>query len=123
MIRPKILIVDDDVKISSLLCAILLRNGYDVRTENRSFAALATALEFRPHLALLDVDMPGKDGGAVAAELAANPYLNKTPVIFVTSLVQPHEAGMRGDERYISKPVDITSLLAIVREVLPRAAA
>jgi two-component system, OmpR family, alkaline phosphatase synthesis response regulator PhoP len=123
MSRPKILIVDDDVKISSLLHAVLVRNGYDVRTENRSFAALATARVFRPDLALLDVDMPGKDGGAVAAELASDPDLAQTPVIFVTSLVSQHEAGMHGSARFISKPVDLATLLATVEGVLPRIAA
>ena len=123
MSKSKILIVDDDAKISSLLGLILRRNGYDVREENRSFAALATAREFRPHLALLDVDMPGKDGGTVAAELAADPNLAGVAVIFVTSLVRQNEAGMHGRERYLSKPVDLATLLAAVKEMLPRMAA
>jgi DNA-binding response OmpR family regulator len=45
------------------------------------------------------------------------------PVIFVTSLVRKDEAGMHGAARYISKPVDLTLLLATVKEVLPRMAA
>ena len=123
MSKAKILIVDDDAKISSLVGLILRRNGYDVREENRSFAALATAREFRPDLALLDVDMPGKDGGTVAAELAADRDLAHMPVIFVTSLVRPDETGMHGSARFISKPVDMAILLATVKEVLPRIAA
>ncbi len=119
----KILIVDDDPKISSFIALILRRNGYEVREENRSFAALRTAREFRPDLALLDVDMPGKDGGAVAAELAADRDLAGTPVIFVTSLVGASEAGVRGGSRFISKPVDLAALLSTVRQVLPRMAA
>jgi two-component system OmpR family response regulator len=123
MSKAKILIVDDEPKISSLVALILRRSGYEVREENRSFAALATAREFRPDLALLDVDMPGKDGGTVAAELAADRDLAHTPVIFVTSLVRAGEAGMHGSGRFISKPVDMAILLATVKEVLPRIAA
>lgn len=122
MNKTKILIVDDDAKISSLMGLILRRNGYEVREENRSFAALATAREFRPQLALLDVDMPGKDGGTVAAELAADRDFAHMPVIFVTSLVEQHEAGMRGGARFISKPVDTKILLATVSQMLPRMA-
>ena len=123
MSKARILIVDDDAKISSLVALILRRNGYEVLEENRSFAALATAREFRPDLALLDVDMPGKDGGAVAAELKADRSFAHMPVIFVTSLVTPNEAGIHGAARFVSKPVDTAVLLATVNQVLPRMAA
>lgn len=123
MNKARILIVDDDAKISSLVGLILRRNGYEVREENRSFAALATAREFHPDLALLDVDMPGKDGGMVAAEFAADRDFAHLPVVFVTSLVEKDEAGMRGGTRFISKPVDSAILLATLKEMLPRMAA
>ncbi len=123
MSKKRILIVDDDARISALLGCILRKNGYEVREENRSFAALTAAREFRPHLALLDVDMPGKDGGGIAAELGAAPELSATPVIFVTSLVTMQEGGLRGGCHFLSKPVDIDVLLATVRQVLVRVAA
>lgn len=123
MSKERILIVDDDAKISSLVALILRRSGYEVREENRPFAALKTAREFRPQLALLDVDMPGQDGGSVAAELGADREFARMPVIFVTSLVGEHEAGMKGGARFISKPVDVAVLLSTVREMMPRLAA
>ncbi len=123
MTKARILIVDDDAGISTLLHAILLRDGHEVREENRSFAAVSTARDFRPHLVLLDVDMPGKDGGTVAAEIAADPLLAGTPIIFVTSLVAQSESGLRGKERFIAKPVAPAALLAAVQQALPRMAA
>lgn len=123
MSKAKILIVDDNQNISSLLKLMLTRSGYDVRTEHRSFASLATAREFKPDIALLDVDMPGMDGGAVAAEFAADREFAQMPVIFVTSLIGRNEAGMRGTARFVSKPVDMNTLLATMKEVLPRLAA
>lgn len=123
MSKAKILIIDDDAKISALMRAFLERGGYEVREENRSFAGLATARQFLPHLVLLDVDMPGKDGGTVAAEISADPALRHTPIIFVTSLVSKHESGMRGKERFLGKPVAPADLLAAVRDVLPSLAA
>lgn len=123
MNKARILIVDDDAGISTLLHAILLRGGHVVREENRSFAALATAREFRPHVVLLDVDMPGKDGGTVAAEIADDPLLTGTPIIFVTSLVAQNESGKRGKEVFLSKPVEPAALLAAVQQALPRMAA
>lgn len=123
MTKARILIVDDNQSISSLLKVLLVRNGYEVRTEHRSYAALATAREFRPDAALLDVDMPGKDGGLVAAEFGADRDLAHMPIIFVTSLVGKHETGTRGGRRFISKPVDTAILLAAMKDILPRMAA
>lgn len=121
MSKSRILVVDDDPKLSGLLAVILDRvGGYEVREENRSFAALQTARSFRPHLILLDVDMPGKDGGAVFNEISVDPVLNGTPIIFVTSLVSKAEAGVRNGRRYLSKPVDPNTLLETVRSICPR---
>jgi len=121
MSKSKILVVDDDPSLSRLLAVILNRvGGYDVCEENRSYAALATAREFRPDVVLLDVDMPGKDGGAVAHELAADDLLRDTPVVFVTSLISASEAGLRNGARYLSKPVDPKRLLETVKALCPR---
>ncbi len=121
MTKSKILVVDDDPKLSSLLAVILARvGGYDVIQENRSFAALATARQYRPDVILLDVDMPGKDGGMVSAEIKSDPNLAGVPVVFVTSLVSAAEAGNRGGEQYLSKPVDPKLLLDTVRSLCQR---
>ena len=122
MSKSKILVVDDDPKLSGFLAVILDRvGGYEVREENRSFAAVQTAMNFRPHLILLDVNMPGKDGGAVFTELSKNPLLSHIPVIFVTSLVSKSEAGVHHGKRYLSKPVDPKLLLETVRSLCPPA--
>jgi two-component system OmpR family response regulator len=123
MSKPKILIVDDDIKISALLHVFLEKaGGYEVREENRSFAALATAREYRPDLALLDVDMPGKSGGEVAGEFADDPLLASVPILFVTSLLSGAEARtkgiVRGGQLFLSKPVDPHALLRAVRGLL-----
>ena len=121
MSKSKILIVDDDPKLSQLVALILSRmGGYEVRQENRSFAALATAREFLPDVILLDVDMPGKDGGVVAAELHNDPVVGNTPVIFVTSLISRAEAGLRNGARFLAKPVEPKLLLETIHGLCPR---
>jgi DNA-binding response OmpR family regulator len=121
MQASKVLVVDDDPKLSALVGLILRRGGgYEVREENRSYAALATAREYRPDLVLLDVDMPGKDGGAVAQELAADKTLSSVPVIFITSLIAAEEAGTRNGRMYLSKPVEPNKLIETVRRVCPK---
>lgn len=123
MNRPRILIVDDDANLLALIRVLLNKMGsFDTFIEHRSFAALATARAFCPDLILLDVEMPGKDGGDIAAELGMDPILSKVPIVFLTSLISQNEAGMRNGTRFLSKPVSPQVLLQTVREALPKAA-
>ena len=123
MIKPKILIVDDDARLSTLMATILERAGYETRQENRSFAALSTAQKFQPDLILLDLNMPGKDGGTVAAEIRMEKPLSQTPIIFVTSLIGKSEAGICGGDRFLSKPIEPAVLLAAVKQTVSMVAA
>lgn len=121
MAKSKILVVDDDPKLSRLVATILNRvGGYEVFEENRPFAALATARQYRPDLILLDVDMPGKDGGTISREMAADVVLSNVPVLFVTSLISSSESGTHNGARYLAKPVNPQLLLDTVRALCPR---
>jgi CheY-like chemotaxis protein len=125
MNKLKILVVDDDPKLSRLVKTILEKTGeYEVREENRSSAALATGRAFIPDMILLDVDMPGKDGGDVARELQSDPTLNAKPILFFTSLISHGEAGKheveRGGMLFLAKPVDPAVLIETVGRMLRR---
>ena len=127
MNKSRILVVDDDPNISRLVATILSQSSqYEVRTENRAYAALASARDFKPDLVLLDVDMPGKDGGEVASEIHGDPALAHVPIVFLTSLVSRNEAGnglsLRGGMRFLAKPVDPAVLQRSVRSLLAVAA-
>ena len=68
--RSRILIVDDEKVTTRLLRMTLEQSGkYEVRAENDSKGVVAAAIEFKPDLILLDVIMPGLDGGDVAVAL------------------------------------------------------
>jgi two-component system OmpR family response regulator len=124
MSKSRILVVDDDAKITSLLRFILERvGGFEVREENRSFAAMSTAREYRPHFILLDVDMPGKDGGDVAAEFRADPDFCRVPLVFLTSLVASQELSTMGEDKFLAKPVDPQLLIRTINSLLPAKAA
>lgn len=127
MNKPRILIVDDDPNVSRLAANTLEKSGdYEVLTENRSYAATAVARFFRPDLVFLDVDMPGKDGGDVAAEMRADPNLANTPIVFLSSLVSHQELGgqpkLLGGFRFLAKPAAPELLERTVREMLAGAA-
>jgi CheY-like chemotaxis protein len=123
MNKSKILVVDDDPKLSRLVKTILEKTAlYQVQEENRSSAALAAAKLFEPDMILLDVDMPGKDGGDVARELQADPVLSRKPLLFLTSLISHSEAGKREVQRggmlFLAKPVDPVVLIETVGRML-----
>lgn len=123
MIKPtRILVVDDDARLSALVRVILeTHGGYEVREENRSGYALQAAREFGPDKIILDVDMPGLDGGEIAVALQNDPELRHIPRLFLTSLVSHRETGhstvRRGGELFLAKPVDPKLLIASVESL------
>lgn len=123
MNKARILVVDDEPNLSDLVRMFLEKTKrFEVRTENRSARALAAAREFRPDLILLDVDMPGQDGGEVARQIESDPILRGTPVLFFTSLVSSNEAGggisRRGGMHFLAKPLDPKVLIEAIDLVL-----
>ena len=125
MTRPRILLVDDDVSVSRTLKMYLDGCGdFEVRVENAGSRALATARDFRPNLIFLDIVIPDADGGAVAAEIKADPVLHDTPIVFLTALVTPQEAGggqdQIGGHPFLAKPVDPDVVVAYIERYAKR---
>lgn len=114
---PRILVVDDEPGFTRLLKINLETTGrYVVRVENDPRLALPAALDFHPDMVLLDVMMPGLDGGDVANRFTNDPRLNHIPVIFLTATVRPSEVdahhGCIGGLRFLAKPVALPELMA-----------
>ena len=121
MRRRRILLVDDEVSITRALALYLTENGpCDVRVENAGSRGVAAAREFRPDLIFMDIVMPDADGGALAAEIQADPVLQGTPLVFLTALVSQGET--RGGEAkiggypFLAKPVDPDAVLASIEQ-------
>jgi DNA-binding response OmpR family regulator len=85
MIKPKKLIVDDDHSISELLQVTLESRGYDVSVDHGVRSGLALACSKTPHVILLDVAMPKKDGLELLKEVRNFHDLSDTPVIMITA--------------------------------------
>ena len=120
--KRRILIVDNDRDSTHLVKILLEKTGwYSVLEENDATRAHLSAQNFRPDLILLDVMMPGTDGGEVAAQIEADPDLQRTPIIFLTALVTKAEAnaGLRiQGHRFLAKPVNIPELITAIEENL-----
>jgi len=123
--KTKILIVDDDMAASRLLGMGLEKTGaFEVKVENTATQAFARAREFRPDVILLDVCMPGADGGDVAFQIHDDPTLRSTPIVFLTSLVSGQEtsskAVQRGGYEFLSKPASIGKVIECIDRHLGR---
>jgi len=120
--KRRILIVDDD-RDSTHLIKILLEkiSHYLVLEENDAAKAHESARDFRPDLILLDIMMPQIDGGDIAAQIDADPGLQRTPIIFLTALVTKAEAkaGLHiQGHPVLAKPIDIPELINRIEENL-----
>lgn len=124
----RILIVDNDKNTTHLVKILLEKTGrYLVFEENDSTRAHQTARNFRPDLIFLDVVMPERDGGEIAAQIQADSDLQNTPIIFLTALVTRAEArtGLHIDGHpFLAKPIDIQELINTIEgHLLARAGA
>jgi CheY-like chemotaxis protein len=119
----RILIVDNDKNTTQLVKILLEKTGrYLVFEENDSTRAHQSARNFRPDLIFLDVVMPHRDGGEVAAQIQADAELHNTPIIFLTALVTRAEAnaGLHIDGHpFLAKPIDIQELINTIEGHLP----
>jgi len=119
MTKARVLVVDDEPNLADLVRFFLEKTKrFDVRTVNRSNKALAAAREFAPDVILLDVNMPGKDGGDVATEIESDSQLCGTPILFLTALLSHAETGgemiIRNGMHFLPKPVDPRILVKAV---------
>ena len=121
--KKRILVVDDQSDITRLLKRGLEEtDDYEVREENDSRAALAAAEEFRPDLILLDVMMPGLDGGELANSLRASAKLKSVPIVFLTAAITKDEVaereGRTGGWPILAKPFVIPDVVACLERHL-----
>ena len=120
--RTKILIVDDDAHLLTTLTDFLRFEGFEVLNAADGKQALALLRTVRPDVILLDVMMPGMDGGEVAQAIRAIPALKTTPIIFTTAVVSKAEerthGGQIGGESFLAKPFNLDELTMRIRSLL-----
>jgi len=123
--KRRILIVDDDRDSTHLTQILLEKTGrYLVLEESDATKAHQSARNFKPDLILLDIMMPQRDGGDIAAQIEADPGLQRTPILFLTALVTKAEAkaGLRSQGHpVLAKPINIPELINEIEEICLRA--
>lgn len=118
---PKVLIVDDDPVIRSLLGQVLKKEGFAVVAASDGMEACSAATSERPDLALVDLLLPKRDGYSVLMYLRSREALRQLPVIIVSaesSGQHPEIARTLGAQRFLTKPCDLGALMSAVKDVL-----
>jgi len=118
---PRVLVVDDELRNTKLIEAVLQPQGYVIETAASGEEALRALAATRPDLILLDVKLPGMSGFAVAAELKRDPETRQIPIIMVTALddrASKLTALNSGAEEFLTKPIDVAELTIRTRNLL-----
>ena len=115
-----ILVIDDEECIRDSCCQVLTKAGYRVETAINGEAALAKAREVGPHVALVDLDMPGVSGLEVMDRLKElSPGIIRIVVTGNTSIDLEEEIiHKRRAVSYLTKPFSPEQLRLIVRRAL-----
>jgi two-component system alkaline phosphatase synthesis response regulator PhoP len=116
----KVLVIDDEEHLTSLVKAYLVKDGYQVTIANNGREGLAAVQRVHPDLIILDIMMPEMDGYEFIRILRVD---SDTPVIFLTAKVDEQERvlGLElGADDYIVKPFYPRELISRVRAVLRR---
>jgi CheY-like chemotaxis protein len=121
MNRTVRVLIADDSRDAMLLLGILLRSeGYQVRLAQGGQDALAQAEDFRPHVALLDIEMPDCSGFDVAQELQRR-YDGECPVLIaVTACTEEKDrrrAEVSGFHHFVPKPYNHQALLRLLESL------
>jgi two-component system OmpR family response regulator len=122
MTGQKLLLVDDEENLRSMLAAALRHNGFEVEVASSGREALDAIGEIRPDIVLLDVMMPDLDGFEVCRRLRNDGI--RTPVLFLTArdATEDKVRGLTlGGDDYLVKPFSLEELVARVEALLRRA--
>jgi len=118
--QKKILVVDDDKAVSTLLAGLLPNSGYKVIVARDGLEAMVQVKKNIPDLIILDVMMPGINGYDVCNNLKFDEKYKHIPIIILTSREQeldPRIGQLMGID-YIHKPIDTKLLLEKIQNAL-----
>lgn len=103
--EKRILVIDDDIGMADLLGDFCEALGFEVRCVTDGRDALRAAIQFRPHLITLDLEMPHLNGYEVLRQLRGHPATDGTPVMIVSGMVDESKLTSASVKVKLIKPV------------------
>ena len=117
----RVLLIEDNQQNRYLATFLLERSGFQVTSAADGIRGIELAVEMMPDIILLDIQLPGLNGYAVARVLRKNAALNAVPIVAVTSFVlqgDRERAFASGCDEYLEKPIDPASFVASITSFL-----
>ena len=116
----KILIVDDDVLITTLMQSLVGIDKHEPFVVNDSTEAMAAAKKFAPNLITLDLMMPHLSGFDLCAQFRAETQFSQTPIVIISAKEDAEsrqKAFKAGATEFINKPFNIDEFLGTLRRL------
>ena len=120
MLNKELLLVEDDLEISELLCSLLSKEGFSVQTAFDGNSAEEIALSNRFDLIILDIMLPGKDGLELLRSIRSQ---KATPILMLTAKADDIDRIIgfeMGADDYLPKPFNPRELVARIKALLRR---
>jgi DNA-binding response OmpR family regulator len=118
----KVLIIDDDFEIVSILTEILKREGHDIESAPEPVEGMQKSRKVKPDLIILDYHMPGNTGAHLFESLRRNSATKDTPILFMSGEASPEhilsELTDNDNSRFLPKPVPLDEFRKTIREML-----
>jgi len=115
----KILLVDDDSDLLTMLKNVLKSNGYSVTTLADGSAVLRTLSYVTPDIIILDIHMPPWDGRKICLQIKQQPQFQQIPVVLYSALPEDKEAVKNCQADYfLQKPLSTGAFIDEIREVM-----
>lgn len=119
----RILVVDDEESIRSMLEEYLRGQGYRVVTAVDGDAGIAAFKRQRMHLAIIDFLLPRKNGFAVAEAIRGDKDSSKMPIVMMSGVFKNPKTAVEAREKYqvvefLSKPMDLATLSRVLQKAL-----
>ena len=116
----RVLVVDDNVDNVDSLAMVITELGHDVRKAYDAPSSLDAALDYRPHIMLLDIGLPGMDGYQLATRVRKQPALDDVVLVALTGY--GHESARQrslgaGFDHHLTKPADFDQLKQILATI------
>lgn len=121
--NKKILIIEDEKKITQLLKVNFIGEGYDVDTASSGETGVKKIGVFKPDLIILDVMLPQMNGWEVCREIKNNPMYKNILVVILTASTQKSDrekAASAGADGFFGKPFEIDFITEKIRELLSK---
>jgi len=122
MEQPKVLIIEDDHFLSSILKSKLEKEGFEVKQAFDGEEGLNTLKTYRPSLVLLDLIMPKVSGFDVLQQASVDPELNQIPIMVASNLGQDSDIqkakSLGAMEYYVKVRTSIDEIAQLVKNVI-----